>query len=63
MSRCPAEVTALPVDRPKDSKKPLKLAGRRPRVRRVKTVEVKKAPADKTADQAEVVPLDTFRKK
>ncbi len=61
-----AEVTDLPVDRPEVQKKIDKLekaARRSAKAGADKPGAAKKASAGKAADQAEIVPLDTFRKK
>jgi hypothetical protein len=61
-----AEVTALPVDRPAISKQADKIekAARQPAGgRAAKARAAKKASTGKAADEAEIVPLDTFRKK
>jgi hypothetical protein len=61
-----AEVTALPVDRPEVRKKIDKIekaAQHSAKGGADKPDVAKKASAGKAADQAEIVPLDTFRKK
>ena len=61
-----AEVTTLPVDRPELRKKTDKIertAGHSAKGGSDKPGAAEKAPAGEPADQAEIVPLDTFRKK
>lgn len=60
-----AEVTALPVDRPNDRRKIDKpdKAAQPPAKGGAEKPDAAKKAASKAADQAEIVPLDTFRKK